>query len=315
MRILISASSATALLASAFQVAVGIASTPNWERPLISQSRKIEAAAKLDDAGERRLRMEDALKEGLLASDPEIRSGVFDYLWKTSRWIDFGPFAGIFLEHDAEYHSHRGAWFLDMNQLQRKSYNSRREIYEHAIRNGSVDLEYGRPLSRFQAVERVSWEGVVELAPLVRQYFSAIPIELQSRFSQAEFEITLDLCAGGEDRTTAANLAVARVEALEDTDFRQRMNGDGGFRNAVLKLSSFVCAVDPFRNQTGSVNSCDRVQNIYKRQRRLQLEEETGSSWDIQKSEESFPRESSLPEASLVPSWLETLGELSGQIQ
>lgn len=230
----------------------------------------IQDAARIADPGAREAALRQTIRKGLLEVPPEVANLVLGYLGDHSRWLDLRPFEDLITEYGRSNNptSRDVGSFLDSIELPRMSRDERLRLYTLAIVDGSTTLRHGWTLVRQSAVLLASDDGVEELKPLIEAHYADLSPREQRNVPLPEILIRLDLGAGAADREGANRLASARLAAMKDADFRNRMNTDEAFRTVVDGISTYVCGVDPYRLRRNP--GCASIKDIVKRQLRLE---------------------------------------------
>lgn len=259
-----------AVVILAFGGAVVTAETPVIDpyggcRPL---ARPVCNAAKIREPSAREPALQAAIREGLLSADHATRDQVFMYLAENTRWLDLRPYSKILEQFSETDPLHRGLWLLDDNELARSSRDERMAAYRTAIQNGLAKLHRGRPLSRESAIAFAAAEGMVELQKLAEQFSPLVEERWKKSFGFEAFPVLFQLGEGAKDPEEASRVAAGRLQAMDDEDFALKMKDDKGFRNAVLQVARYVCAIDPFSGQRNP--GCADMSSIVRRQAALE---------------------------------------------
>jgi hypothetical protein len=245
---------------------------PGGVPSLLPAERAVRDAASLRDPAEREAALREAIRKGLLESEPKVANEVLGYLGDQMRWLDLRPFEDLLTEYGRIDPLHyRATWLLDQAELFRTPRDERLRIYSAAIVEGRTTLKHGRPLPRQSAMLLASDDGLIELKPLIETYYPEEPADVRSGLPLPELLTRLDLGAGASDREDANRLASERVAAMKDTEFRDRMNTDEAFRKVVDQIATYVCAIDGFAPRRNP--GCTSIKDVVKRQ--LQLEKTT----------------------------------------
>jgi len=235
-----------------------------WGPPL----QAIRDAASLGDPVVRETALREAIRKGLLESEPGVAHQVFSYLSRSDRWLDLRPFEDIIMEYSRIDPLHRGAGLLDEAELPRLPRDERLPVYSTAIIEGRATLRRGDILVRQTAMGLAACDGLEELKPLIEAHYMDEPEEVRQRLPLAELLIRLELGAGAVDREDAGRLASERLAAMKDQEFRDRMNTDEAFRKVVDQVASYVCAIDAFAPRRNP--GCASVKDIVTRQMGLE---------------------------------------------
>lgn len=268
MRLLIARVALISLLILGVAV-VGLATEPGGVPGLLPQEEAIEDAARMTDPTAREAALRDALRKGLLESNPLVANEVFGYLAKTIRWLDLQPFEDILTDYGRIDPLHyRAASLLDEAGLFRAPRDERLRIYAAAIVGGKTTLKRGDTLLRQTALELAAIDGLAELKPLIETYYADESPEVRRLLPLRDLLVRLDLDAGAADREDAYRLASERLAAMNDGAFRDRMNTDEAFKKVVDGIASDVCAVDAFAPRRNP--GCASIKDIVTRQLRLE---------------------------------------------
>ncbi len=236
-----------------------------WGPPL----QAMQDAAQIADPAARGAALRDAIRKGLLESSSAVANEVFGYLSENIRWLDLLPFEEILTEYGRIDRLHcRASSLLDNAELLRSTREERLRAYASAIVEGRTTLKRGSTLPRQSAMLLASDDGLAELKPLIETHYHEEPADVRLSLPLAELLIRLDLGAGAADREDANRLASERLAAMKGEELRDRMGTDGAFRTVVEGISSYVCAVDPYRMRRNP--GCASIKEIVKRQLRLE---------------------------------------------
>ena len=239
---------------------------------LLPAQQAVADAARISDPVTREAALRDAIRTGLLESEPAVAKEVLGYLGKSIRWLDLRPFEDILTEYGRAHPSDDAVfWFLDDLDLFRAPRDERLRVYAAAIVEGSARLKRGAPLLRQTAMRLAAADGLAELKPLIETHYAEETAQDRRLFPLPDLLVRLGLGAGAADREDAYRLASERLAAMNDGVFRDRMNTDEAFKKVVDGIASDVCAVDPFAPRRNP--GCASIKDIVKRQ--LQLEKTT----------------------------------------
>ncbi len=245
------------------------ATSPAGVPSLLPEEQAIYDAARISDPVTREAALRDAIRKGVLESEPVVAKEVVAYLGKGIRWLDLRPFEDILTEYGRTHPSDDAVfWFLDDLDLFRAPRDERLRVYAAAIVEGSTRLKRGAPLLRQTAMRLAAADGLAELKPLIETYYPEETAQDRRLFPLPDLLVRLDLGAGAADREDAYRLASERLAAMNDGVFRDRMNTDEAYRKVVEQISGDVCAVDPYRMRRNP--GCASIKDIVKRQLRLE---------------------------------------------
>ena len=298
----------TGLLVAFFSTEIVYGSEIDITVPDIQMSpevTEIHEAASIADPVERESALRSAIERGLLGTDKETQTFVFNYLVRNTRWLDLSPFEYIFRDFDSTQSRHFSLWLLDMNQLLRKSYEDRLSIYRRAILTGEVPLEHGRPLTRYLAINAALKDGMVALGDLIKEQYENLEENYKSRLTSEDISVFLEFRNGGINREMAAKIAAENMSQYDSSKYRARMDYDLAFRRNFEETAKFVCAINPYTNAQNP--GCRSIAEIYIRERRHRT--------DIMISEKSVGiRTENGRSQPPTNDWYESLGslELSG---
>ena len=242
-------------------------STPLLERTWGRAVQKIQNAGRLADPESRSNALREAIRNGLLDSSEKVRDEVFTFLSENVRSLDLRPYADVLEEfNQIDHWKDRSLGLIDEAELLHAARDTRVQTYRRAIAEGAVRLPRGWTLTRRTALSFASLDGIVELKQLVGEYLAdGWPDE------QASLVPAMELRAGAADRSQATQLAVDRLVAMRDEDFRSRMKDERGFRDAVIQVAEEVCAKDRFSGRQDS--GCAIVRKVVERQVALERRE------------------------------------------
>lgn len=216
--------------------------------------------------------MEEILWSYLANESREVVHQTLVFLSINSRWIDLRQFDHLIPSISPSFagESRLAAWIFDRNRLRREPLNHRLDIYRIALIDGKVELWNGSSFDRDDAAQHVASSGLMELMPLVEEYFSETRMAIQHGVTFSEFENDYALFLGATDADGARILAVNRLKDIEDQGFRERMTNEEGFRKRARRAFDYVCAQNPF---SGAIEpACEHVLQIYIREQCFWLE-------------------------------------------
>lgn len=277
---------------------ITMGSSPIVERRWGPAVQRIISAARAGDAGSREIAVRQAIEAGLLHSDRKTRDEVFSFLSQNNRWIDLRPYGDILEQFGKVDGQHRGLWLLDEAELAHGPREMRLGFFQKAIVNGGLTLPHGRGLPRELAMSFAAIQGLAELEPLVERYADQVEERWKKGFEFETFPVLFRLGSGAQDREDALLLASQRLSATAGHEVKAKMDGDAGFRGAVLQVARDVCATDPFSDRRNP--GCTDMKNVIGRQIALER--------DARKSEmESSEPGSAVRSENKVEGWLTRL--------
>lgn len=269
-------------------------SSPGGVPSLTPAQKAVAEAASVRDPEDRVEALRQAIRAGLFAPGRQTRDEVFRYLSENSRWIDLHPYADVFEAFSKADPHHRGPELLDENQLPRLPRAHRLEMYRQAITQGSAKLPHGSTLTREAASSLAAFEGMGELRAVVQEFAGQVESRWRKSFGFESFDSLFELTAGAEDREDAARLAATRLAEISADTVRDRMDQDEGFREAVIRIAGYGCAIDPFSRQRSP--GCGRMSEVVQRLGRV-----------AGKGEATREPESSSPPGPAKEPWLDRL--------
>ena len=229
---------------------------PEIRRPLTPEEAEIEFAGGIADPEERRVALRRALEKGLLESDTNTRSDVYQYLHGASAWLDLSPYTDILIRLAAQTNRDSYMWLADRNRLHWMAREERSTIYRRAMEEGEVRLRFGLRFSRRMAAEAAAREGIDELLPEIQEYCSRQPSE-DRLFSPCEDLILMsEFRGGGHEGKSAIYAAAERFSEVDDQRFWSLMNFDPSWNRVFLRTASSACAPDQL---TGEVSEACAV--------------------------------------------------------
>jgi hypothetical protein len=254
--------------------------------------KAIAEAAAVKEPSRREEALRQAMRDGLLSGDRQSRDEVFRFLSENSRWIELRPFSDVIEEFAAAHPLHRGIRLLDDNELASSSLDVRKQLYREAIENGTARLRRGSPLTRATAIMLAAFEGMSDLSPLIGNYAPLVEDRWKRSLEFSTIPALLELTRDAADRAGAAEKAATRLATMDDESLRLRMESDEGFRAAVIRITEYVCARDPFSGRTAP--GCQKIKDVVRRQ----------AAVDRQRTM-SLERPGAIRDYARQPEWLE----------
>jgi hypothetical protein len=248
---------------------VAWATTPDNLEPLrCKEVLQIQQAAATKDPVQREQALREAIRDGLLSTDPAVRREVFSYLSQNDRWLDLRPYTDLLEQYAAiPAEGGRGLRLADDVELFRAPRERRVEACRHAITEGTVRLRRGTEFIRFTAILLAARDGLNELTDVIQAYHSEMHPKEQGELPLAQVMLRLDLGAGAKDLEDALRLASQRLAKLDATEFAGRMDSDPIFKQTVLQTARDACAANPFTHELNP--GCCAIREIAARQKRL----------------------------------------------
>jgi len=185
--------------------------------------------------------------------------------------IGVEEFGDILARYDALEHTNTGQGLLDRCALEHLPFSQRTVIYRDAIVNGSRDFGVESTLRRTTAIRYVVAEGMHELGPVIEENFKFLSNHEKQGLSLDFFLTLLELRRRQSDDENSTLLAVTRIQDMDPTIFRSRMDEDAAFQKAVLDTFKSACEWNPFLDGTSA--SCTAVRGVVDQQRAYFLSE------------------------------------------
>ena len=261
-----------------WQAPVG-GTTPIAEVGCPAQARQLCDAFAIADHDQQRIAVFKALREGLLSDQKDVREAVWRELDRRSYSTDLSPYLSVIKDLAPPTRGLAGAEMVDRILRLFGPRPSRIALFLQAIRSGSTSEPHGTILRRQAAVYLAAHQGLAEVRPAAEEYLSTIPPGSQSARSLEGILSVFDLCAGATNGTDCPEVALGRLDSMDERDVRERLRTDITFRKGLSSIRTSACG-NIFRRNT---DPCRRF-----------------AKWESSLEDEK-PSEPTLPAETLTP--------------
>jgi hypothetical protein len=132
---------------------------------------------------------------------------------------------------------------LALQRFERWPREEREKAYWEAVKNGKVVVEDYQTITRSNALELGSAEGMDSLKPAVLQYKQELDrVFRNTGVANSSYLLwSMELRAGAPSREAAVGIAVGRLGAFEDSQLAALMEEDTAFRQVVADTVDAAC--------------------------------------------------------------------------